>query len=444
MSAVAPPPVETQRIPSKGMRAWWIIPAVLVCAACLWLGIAKARKTPSGGAGQEIPTAKVARGDVSLSIFSRGEIRGANSEMLAAPMMGGTELHLTMLRRSGEPVKTGDVVVQFDTTDQEFALREAESDKAEAEAHVKQAKAQTLADQEEDHYALQKAEADIKTAELEARKNPLLPSITAKQNDLAVAVARDKLAQLKQNLANRKATDEAGVAMQEAARGKAQSKSETARQNIAAMTLSAKHAGYVAVRQNTAQNFAYEGMELPIFQVGDQVRPGMAVAEIPRSDSWEIGANIGELDRGHLAPGDKVRITVIAIPHHAFRGHLKDIGGTSGMPWDRHFECTIAFDETSDLLRAGMTTRIELETDTLRNALWLPAQALFESDGKTFVYLRSKGGFARRDVSLVRRNETRVVLTGVDAGQEVALVNPTELAKKKTGSKGSALEALPK
>jgi HlyD family secretion protein len=443
MSAVAPPPVEGRRAGATGMRAGWIILAALVCAGGVWLGIARTRRTGASGGG-EIPMVKVARGDVSLSIFSRGEIRGANSEVLAAPMMGGTELHLTMLRRSGEAVKAGDVVVQFDTTDQEFALREAESDRAEAEAHVKQAKAQAQADQEEDRYALRKAEADIKTAELEARKNPLLAPITAKQNDLAVAVARDKLSQLRQNLSNRQATDEAGVAMQEAARGKAQSKAETARQNIAAMRLAAKHAGYVAIRQNMSQNFFFGGMELPIYQVGDQVRPGMAVAEIPRSDTWEVGAKIGELDRGHLTPGDKVSITVIAIPHRVFRGHVKDIGGTSGMPWDRHFECTIALDETSGLIRAGMTTRIEVATDTLRNALWLPAQALFESDGKMFVYVRSKSGFARRDVVLVRRNETRVVLTGLEQGQEVALVNPTELAKKRTGSKASPLEALPK
>jgi hypothetical protein len=114
------------------------------------------------------------------------------------------------------------------------------------------------------------------------------------------------------------------------------------------------------------------------------------------------------------------------------------------MPWDRHFECTIALDDTSDLVRAGMTTRIEVQTETLRNALWLPAQALFESDGKMFVYLRSKKAFVRKDVILVRRNETRVVLTGLEQGQEVALVNPIELSKKKSGSKGSPLEALPK
>ncbi len=68
---------------------------------------------------------------MSLSIFARGEIRGGNSELLTAPLNGSTALHITFLRRNGEAVKAGDVVVQFDTADQEYALKEAQSDLAE-------------------------------------------------------------------------------------------------------------------------------------------------------------------------------------------------------------------------------------------------------------------------------------------------------------------------
>jgi hypothetical protein len=44
-------------------------------------------------------------------------------------------------------------------------------------------------------------------------------------------------------------------------------------------------------------------------------------------------------------------------------------------------------------------------------------------------------------VKLVRRNETRVVLTGINAGQVVALANPTDTVKKKD-SPASASKAL--
>jgi HlyD family secretion protein len=420
-----------------------LVAALAVAGLLAWYGFHAYNKL-SGTGGAQIPTVKVAEGDVSLTVFARGEIRGGNSEQLTAPMTGDVDLHITYLRRNGDPVKPGDVVLEFDTTNQQYALREAESDLAEAKEHLRQATAQQQADQEEDRYALLKANTDIKLAELDVRKNPLLSAIVAKQNDLALAVARDRLAQLQQNLANRKATDEAGITVQQAAEGKAQTQATTARQNIQAMTVRARHAGYFSLKQNMSGNFFFGGMDLPLYQVGDQVHPGMAVAEIPDLTSWEVGANIGELDRGHLAVGDQVRVTAIPFPGHVFRAHVKDIGGTSGPPWDRRFECKVALDDPAPELRPGMSAQLEITTETMKNVLSLPAQAMFESDGKTFVYVRSGTAFVRKDVTLVRRNETRVVVKGLSAGQDIALVNPIEPVQKKAAHEGGPLEALPK
>ena len=41
------------------------------------------------------------------------------------------------------------------------------------------------------------------------------------------------------------------------------------------------------------------------------------------------------------------------------------------------------------------------------------SQALFESDGRAFVYLQTPNGFMPHDVKLVQRSESQVVLTGV-------------------------------
>src|SRR5262249_7008835 len=160
-----------------------------------------------------LPSTAVKRGDVNFDVHARGDVQGANSQTLSAPMVGATEMIITELRQPGEHVESGDVVVQFDTTDQMFKQREAESDLAEAAEKVAQAQAQLQAKDEEDHYALLKARADLRQFELEARKNPLLGVIDAKKNDLAVESARAALAQLERDLANRLATSQAGVAI---------------------------------------------------------------------------------------------------------------------------------------------------------------------------------------------------------------------------------------
>jgi len=445
---VLPPPHQStpdDRIAGKFPQRKRVLPALLLIAA---IGLAafggfRAYRSFSTVKSTQTPTAKVQRGDVTLAITARGELSGGNPQTLAAPMIGGTEMHITQLRKTGEEVKADDVVVQMDTAEQQFKLQEAEADLAEAAQNLIKARAQREAEKEEDHYALLKAQTDVQLAELDVRKNPLLAAIAAKENDLALEGARDHLRQTQQNLNNRKATGEAGIAIQDAARAKAEAQIATARQNIDAMTLRAQRAGYVAIKENANTNFFFTGMVLPFFQVGDAVRPGMAIAEIPDLNNWEVLAKIGELDRGHLQPGDTVTIAIVAVPGRQFHGKVKDLGGMSGNFWDRHFECKMSLMDPMPALRPGMSANVVVTTDQLHHVLSLPTQALFERDGKTFVYVRSGDNFAAKDIKLVRRNETRAIVDGLKEGELVALANPLEVNKSKPGE-GSPLKAIRK
>ena len=78
--------------------------------------------------------------------------------------------------------------------------------------------------------------------------------------------------------------------------------------------------------------------------------------------------------------------------------------------------------------------------------LSVPGQAVFESDGRTYVYVPSGTGFAPHDVKLVRRGESQAVITGLNEGQVVALANPTEQAQKSAGKTGGtgAMKAIAK
>jgi multidrug efflux pump subunit AcrA (membrane-fusion protein) len=415
--------------------------AVPLSLALLAWGSVRLFKAVSPAAASKVPVTRVKRGDVTITVTARGELSGGHTEMLSAPMTGGGDMAITYLREAGEEVKPGDVVVKFDTTEQEFKLKEAEADLAEAEQQVIQAKADNQAKEEETRYALEQAKADVKVAELEVRRNPLLADMIAKENSLALEAARDHLRQLEHDAANRQATSAAALAIQEAARNKAKVKAETARQNIENMVLKTKSGGYVSIQQNTNGNFMYWGMQLPSLQVGDTVNAGMTVAQIPDLHNWEVTANIGELDRGHLSVGQRVQVAIVALPGKSLSGTVKEIGGTTGRFWDRHFECKITLDQVSPGMRPGMTSNIVITTGTLPNSLWVPSQALFESDGRTYVYLDSSSGFVPHDVKLVRRSESQVVLTGVKEGQLVALANPGQQSQG-TQSKGSAMKAL--
>lgn len=420
---------------------WLLIVGVLVVLGGIGWSTLKAVNVVAPPAKAEVPTTKVKKGRVIITVAARGELQGGNSEMLTAPMVGGTDLAITELREPGEVVQPGDVVVQFDTTQQEYNLREAEADLAEAEQQVISAEATSAATAEESRYATLSAEADVKTAELEARRNPLIPAITARQNELALEAAKNRYRQSQQDFENKKKTSAAGIAIQQAALNKAKVMAETQRHIIESMTLKAKTGGYVNVQQNNNQNMIYWGMILPPFQLGDTARAGMAVAQIPDLKSWEVSASVGELDRGHLSVNQKVSVAVVALAGKSFVGHVKNIGGTTGPAWDRKFECRIALDQAGPELRPGMTSNMIITIESMDDVLWIPSQALFESDGRSYVYQHTPKGFLPHDVTLVRRSESQAVITGISENELVAMSNPDQQSKP-TGGSQSAMKAL--
>ena len=418
-----------------------IVLATLGGAAWTTIHLVRAATTSSSS---QVPTTRVKRGTVVISVAARGELQGGNTEMLVTPMTGNDSLAITYLREPGELVNPGDVVVQFDTTQQEYNLREAEADFAEAEQQVIAAKATAEATAEESAYTLVSTASDVKLAELEVRKNPILPNITARQNLIALEQAQNRRRQAEQDIKNKKTNTEAAVAIQQAAYNKAKVTADTARKVIESMTLRSKSSGYVSIQNNTSNLMViYTGMQLQAFQVGDTARPGLAVAQIPNLKTWEVSAQIGELDRGHLSSGQPVSINVVALPGRSFPGHVKSIGGVSGSPWDRRFECRITLDRPAPELRPGETTNMVIETEKLQNVAWIPSQALFESDSRKFVYQQSPQGFVPHDVTLVRSSESQTVITGIDEGAVIAMSNPN-LQNKSSGQGEGAMKALQK
>ena len=415
--------------------------AVATAGAALWMQ-APALKLPAETDIPEVPSTAVKRGDIVVTVTAKGELQGGNSEVLTAPAAGGNDVAITTLRAAGELIKAGDIVAQLDTTEQEFRMREADADFSEAEQQVLQSEAEAVAKEEETRYQLLQAQADVQLSELDVRRNELLPSMVQKQNNLAMSAARDRLRQIERDSGSRQATAAAGVAMQKAVLERARLKRDTAKSNIDQLTLKAKSAGYVALMTNSDGNWMW-GSLLPVYKVGDVVRAGVAIAQIPDLKNWDVSTRIGELDRGHLAEGQTAEMTVVALPGRKFKGKVKNIGGTQGPPWDRRFECKIAIEDPAAEMRPGMSARVTITTQRLPDVPWIPSQALFESDGRTFVYLNTPRGFTPKDVKLVRRSESQVVVEGLEKGQVVALANPDQAVKKTSKPAPGAASALP-
>jgi hypothetical protein len=421
-----------------------VLALVFATAVVVAWGALRIARNAAASTASETPTTRVKRGSVAIAISARGSLQGGNAEVLTAPAVAQDTLNVTFLRQPGDLVEPGDVVAEFDITQQEYNLREAESDLAEADQNLVQTEANNAASDEENRYSVEAAKTAVEVAAQDIRRKPVVAALLARQYEIALEAAQNRLKEAEEDAVNQKTSTAASLAIQKAAQSKARMMADMARKNIENMTLKAKTEGYVSLQQNTFNNFILtSGMTLPPIQIGDTIRPGMAIAQIPDMKSWEVSAQISELDRGHLVAGQGVTVSVVALAGKSFTGSVKSLGDTSGLPWDRKFECRMSLDQASPELRPGMSSNLVITAETLDNVLWVPSQALFERDGRSFVYLKAANGFTPRDVTLVKRSESQAVLTGVNEGDAVALSNPSE-QKKPASQQQSATKAIQK
>ncbi|MBM3745735.1 MAG: HlyD family efflux transporter periplasmic adaptor subunit [Acidobacteria bacterium] len=78
------------------------------------------------------------------------------------------------------------------------------------------------------------------------------------------------------------------------------------------------------------------------------------------------------------------------------------------------------------LLRPGLLADVEIIVEKIPSAIHVPAQAVFEKDGKPVVYVMKEDTFELRQVRPLKRSEsTMVIAEGLQAGEVVALSDPT-------------------
>ena len=93
------------------------------------------------------------------------------------------------------------------------------------------------------------------------------------------------------------ASDKAKIASLTRQRDQAQSEVTITKERLGQMELKAPLSGIVMYLSNYSQGW----MNAKPFQVGDQVWPGGAVAEIPDLNTLEMEGKVEEIDRGRIA-----------------------------------------------------------------------------------------------------------------------------------------------
>ena len=409
------------------MKRWLVgvgvLALVLGVAAVGWSRVVPARSL--------IPTAPLQRGTVSVRVNALGDLRATRSTQFFVPPMGN-QLTIVTLANSGTAVKAGDVIAEFDPSEQEFALEQAQFDLQLADQEIAKAEAEAAVVAADDEVALLSARFNVRRAELDAKANELVGSLIARQNLMLLEEANGKLAALEKEVQSHRETSTASTAMIRERRTKAMAAVATATRNIGNLKVTAPFDGFVSVRQNmnALGGIVFFGAAMPDFKPGDATNSGTLFAELIDTSRVEVTAKLAESDRANVLAGQPVDITVDASPDVQLRGKVRSVSSVASRQMfeggDRRFDIAFDVEGQHDRVRPGVSAVLSISGATFDNAWHVPRAAVFDVTGQPTVYVKTATGFEPRAIKVRARTETLVVIEGLDMPADVALVNPSK------------------
>ena len=424
----------------------WIVAVAAAGGALAAAGISTASSLTAAKA--PLPTALAVSGEMSLDVNAIGELRAMRVIPISTPPVGGT-LRILNIAPTGSRVEPGDVVVEFDPTDQQYQMEQSASQLAEAEQEIVKRKADLAVRASQGQVELLTARFNVRRAELDIRGDAdLVAANERKKRELNLEEARRRLAQLEQDLKSRATTDQADLQVVIERLNRSKMEFDRAQRNIDSLVVKAMAPGLVVIRENRdaamGGGFFYPGMTLPEYKVGDSTGAGRPIVDLYDITGMEVRTRIDEHQRANVNSGQAAQVTFDALPGVQGSAKVLSVANLATRSMEgpspvRQFDAVLRLDKIDDRLRPGTTTRMLLKGSKV-TAIHVPRTAVFEKDGKPVVYVRRPGSdrFEAVPVKITHRNETRTAIEGISAGTEVSLVNPEKSAKKTNGAPAAA------
>lgn len=316
-------------------------------ATVLWLGLAVALAV--GGwyltrdrdeTGAAPPTVAVTRGTVEQTVLATGSVEALQLVSVGAQVSGRIE-KLTV--GVGDRVKTGDLIAEIDSLDQQNAVARAEAALAQVEAQI----------------AAKQAALDEAAVSL-TRKQRLAEKSFATSEELEAAEAGLKAAR-------------AEVASLEAGRRMADVELAAARLDLERTRITSPADGtVVAVVTNEGQTV-----------VSSQQAP--VIVKIADLDRMVVKAEVSEADVVRVAPGQPARFTLLGAPGQPIEAVVASIEPAPAsieesdeIDTDKaiYYRARFEVDNPAGLMRIGMTAEVTISIARAEDVLQVPGSVL--------------------------------------------------------------------
>lgn len=334
-------------------KTWiWIGLAVVVLVAIVVANMAgQANKK-----GVAVQLARVRVEDITSRVRAPGKIEPKTQVKISADIMGKVT---NLAVKEGDHVRKGQLLLQLDPTQRQADMSQSRAALASALARKRE------------------ADATFKTTQANYTRQRAL---------------------FEQKLLSQAEWDNATNTF-EAAQSAAQTAAEEVNRSQAVLSASSDNLGktrFVAPFDGVVSALYVEQGEIVI--MGTMNNAGTQILTVSDLSRMLVRADVDETDVVDVRIGQKVKITVDAMPDTSFVGTVTEIGNTAKrndlgqVEGQTNFEVKVVFDQTVPEVRPGMTADVEIETATHPKTTAVPIQAVVVRTERELAKAEKKAG----------------------------------------------------
>ncbi len=162
-------------------------------------------------------------------------------------------------------------------------------------------------------------------------------------------------------------------------------------------------------------------------QIGSFVFSMDSVMEIPDLSTLRIKVRVDEVDAGRIKPGQEARVQVDALQGSNFTGAVREVGAIlKQAAYDRPQKITESLvylqGEDLDLLRPGMSARVQIQVGWYPQVIAIPLSSIQEREGRSFVQVwkEKEKEWEWREIELLTNDGlSAVVKSGLESNERI-------------------------
>lgn len=375
---------------------------------------------------EELITCKVQKGSIEVKVHTSGQLESENSEHILLPAVLSTqnvrvyEIKITDLIEEGTVVDSGQYIATLDHKVVEEVLTSARLELEAAMVLTEDAKLDSNLSLSNYRDLITNSKSDVEERKIVLAESVYESPSVIKRAEMDVAKAERKLEQDIKGLAMRLRQVNSQMERRNIDLRQKEKRVNDLLKVYDALIIKAPKPGMVI--------YARDRFGIKI-QVGSVLTPwSPIIATLPDMTRMISETFVNEIDIAKVKVKQKVKLSIDAFPEKELKGEVISVANI-GQPMPKSdskvFSVNIRVFGSDPDLKPAMTTGNLIQTGVFTNKLYVPTEAVFETDSTKFVY-RKTNKIIRQIVDLGEENEDHVIINKGVAEEEVLLLNEPE------------------